>query len=293
MPPPESFSCAGAELAPVGADAGAELEQPGALAHQLPDVVHGVVHGDDEAGAGLWPLVGVHRDDLARGLVPGVDRLVARVRHAVLVVQADVEPDGRVEGAILVDAKPRQLVIERVGVLLRGEVALLLPPVGDGARDAVDELLEAVLALAVGGRAVALLDVAVEVLARDDVDRQRAPAFGELDVGLLEDGLARVVLDRGRAALPGDRVEGVLSFDGKDATDREAAGGIGGHRRGGVVLRERGSGGRPRRAGSDVSPRSFAAQVRAGMARVRDQVWECRQRAKPFEVPRRDGYSTT
>jgi hypothetical protein len=64
----------------------------------------------------------------------------ALAADAVLVVEADVEPDGRVEGAVLVDAEPGQVVVEDLGVLLGLEVAVLDAPIGDGAGDAVDEL---------------------------------------------------------------------------------------------------------------------------------------------------------
>ena len=125
------------------------------------------------------------------------------------MVQPDVEPHGRVERAVLVRAEPRQLVVERVGVRVGGEVALGLAPVGDGPRDAVDELAEAVLALPVLRRAVAAGEVAVEVLRGDDVRRELAPRRRKLDVLLLEDDLARVALDGGVARAPLDAVERV------------------------------------------------------------------------------------
>ena len=175
--------------------------------------------------------------------VPPGDRLAARVPDAVQGAEPDVEPHRRVERAVLAGAEPGELVIERLGVGVRREVALVSAPVGDGPRDAVDELLEAVLAVALGGRAVPLLDVAVEVLRRDDVDRQRAERVGELDGLLLEDGLAGEVLDRGVAGGPGDAVERVLAGGREHAVDVEAVG-VG---RGGGFLRShdgRGGGGR-------------------------------------------------
>ena len=44
------------------------------------------------------------------------------------MVQADVEPDGRVEGPVLVQAEPGQLAIEPLAVLAAGEVAVLRCP---------------------------------------------------------------------------------------------------------------------------------------------------------------------
>src|SRR5690606_38053087 len=132
----------GAQLGPICAHARAELEQAGALAHELPDVVDRIVDGDDEARGGLRMLVGIDGDDLLPLLIPSEDGLAARVADAVLVVQAHIEPDGTVEGAVLMQAEPGQLVVEALAVLARGEIILLDAPVRDGARDAMDELLE-------------------------------------------------------------------------------------------------------------------------------------------------------
>src|ERR1700730_3140301 len=46
----------------------------------------------------------------------------------VAVIQADVEPDGRVERAILIQAERRQLVIEALGVVGGGEVTVVASP---------------------------------------------------------------------------------------------------------------------------------------------------------------------
>ena len=74
----------------------------------------------------------------------------------------------------------RQLGLERGQVVVAGEVVLRRGPAGDGVDHAVDELLDAALAL--GGA-----DVAAEVLADDDVGGELAPEVGDLDVLLLED----------------------------------------------------------------------------------------------------------
>src|SRR4029453_7014311 len=92
-----------------------------------------------------------------------------------------------------------QLRLEPRQVLRRPEVALGLGPRRDRVDDAVDELLHGTLA---ARRA----DVAPEVLADHDVGRQLAPECRDLDVVLLEDHLARLVLDLRRAQLPGDLV---------------------------------------------------------------------------------------
>ena len=53
-----------------------------------------------------------------------------------LLLEADVEPDRRVERRELVEQDVRQLGLERVAVLDGGEVAALAAPVGDRPRDA-------------------------------------------------------------------------------------------------------------------------------------------------------------
>ena len=67
-------------------------------------------------------------------------------------------------------------------------------------------------------------DVAAEVLADHDVGGELAPEAGNLDVRLLEDGLARLVLDLGGAQLPGDLVVGVDAGRGPAALEGQAAG---------------------------------------------------------------------
>ena len=131
----------------------------------------------------------------------GVPVPVLGVGVGLEAVAADVEPDGRVEGDLLVEEQVGELGEEDVGVFGGGEVAVADAPVADGLGDAGDEGADAGLAL--GGA-----DLAVEVLAGDDVGRGHGPVGGDFDVLLLEDELALPVLDDGVAELPGDLVEG-------------------------------------------------------------------------------------
>ena len=80
----------------------------------------------------------------------------------------------------------------------------------------MDELLDGVFALA--GR-----NVAVEVLAGDDLGRQLAPVGGDFDVVLLEDGLAGVAGNLGGAGFPLKLVEGVSARGGKTLFNLQAA----------------------------------------------------------------------
>ena len=89
--------------------------------------------------------------------------------------EAAVEPHRRVERAVLVHEQERELGLERVGVVLRREVAAeLLARLADGVRDAVDDLAHAGLALL----RVAVEAGLAEVLGDDDVGRELRPAAG-------------------------------------------------------------------------------------------------------------------
>jgi hypothetical protein len=189
----------------VGAGAGAELEEHRLAPRELHDVFHRVLHALDEAGAALRKFVGiVGHDDVALRLVPAP--VARRALHAVLVVEPDVEPDGRIEGAVLVDAEPREIAVEGLAVGGGLKVAVTDAPVGDRAGDPVDELLDRVLAL---GR----VDLAVEVLAHHDVGRKLAPGRRNLAGRLLEEHLAILPLDRGGAQFPFGGVERALDLD--------------------------------------------------------------------------------
>ena len=189
----------------VGAGAAAELEQHGLAAGELHDVFHVVVHVLDEAGRALGELVRVlWLDDGARLRIPAPVALGAG--DAVLVVEADVEPDGRVEGAMLVKAEPRQVAVKTLAIFGGSEVAVLETPVGDRADDAVDQLADAVLAL-IGA------DFAVEVLAADDIGGKLRPERGNLAVGLLEQHFPVFAFDGGAADFPVDGVEDVGDVD--------------------------------------------------------------------------------
>src|SRR5690349_2775551 len=109
----------------------------------------------------------------------------------------------------------RQFGLERREIFVGREIALILGPARDRVDDAVDELLDAVLA---AGRP----EVAAEVLAHDDIGRELAPERGDLDVLLLEDRLARLVADRCRPRLPGDLVIGMDAGPGPAALEAEA-----------------------------------------------------------------------
>src|SRR5712691_11813465 len=102
----------------VHARAGAAAEDHALAADPVEDRLHRVLDREDEAGGALR-----------------------------LLLEADVEPDGRVEGGELMEQDELQLVGERLGLLLRGEVAALDAPGRDRVDDPPDHLLDRALAL--------------------------------------------------------------------------------------------------------------------------------------------------
>ncbi len=227
----------GADGGEIGAGPRAELEEHRLRAGEVHDRFHVVLDGLDEAGAALGVLVlGRRALGLAGLAVEEVVALAAVLADAVLVVEANIEPDGRIEGTELVDAEPGQFLVEGLGVLLRLEVAVGDAPIGDGAGDAVDELADGGLAAVLVGIG-AVGDVAVEVLRNGDLGGEHAPALGHLDVFLLEDGLAGIVGDLRGPLFPVDFVEGMDVGLREDGLEREALGlrfrsSTGGNRRG-------------------------------------------------------------
>ena len=209
----------------VGAGARTKLEQHRLASCQAHDVFHVVRYVLDEAGRTLGELVRIlGLGDLLRGGIPSPVALVAP--HAVLVVQADVEPHRRVKRPVLVQAEPREVAIETLAIGGRSEIAVFEAPVGDRTGDAVYQLADAILTLR---RA----DLAVEVLAANDVGGQLAPEARYLAVVLLEQHLAFLAFDLRGAYFPVDRLEHIVHFGGAEGrVDLQAAvkrlGGCGG-----------------------------------------------------------------
>jgi hypothetical protein len=99
----------------VGACARAPLEEHALGLGEGEDGVERVLHGVDEAGehCGLR-VAGDGEGDLAQ--VCGVPVPVLGVGVGLEAVAADVEPDGRVEGDLLVEEQVGELGVEDVGV---------------------------------------------------------------------------------------------------------------------------------------------------------------------------------
>ena len=202
-----------ANLTEVRARARSVLEEARFVFDELVDSHQVVGGGLDEARRALRaPVRVLGLEDAVTADVGGIPGPVsARARDTVLVVEAAVEPNGRVERAVLVDEEKRELRFERLRVGLGGEVAAeVFARLTNGVGDAVDDLTNA--ALAVFDRFVTGLAANAglpEVLRDDDVGCQLAPRRGHLGAVHLEDDGAIRVRDRARAALVDDLVQGI------------------------------------------------------------------------------------
>ena len=157
-----------AESAQIGPRARAEFEEHGLAAGEVHDVFHIVLNALDEAGRALRIFVRVFRlVDRFGDRIP--TPIALRPFHAVLMIQADVEPNRAVERPVLMEAEPGQIAIKILAIFGAGEIAVLQAPIGDRAAHAVDDLADAMLALR-------RVDLAVEVFTHHDVGGQLAPA---------------------------------------------------------------------------------------------------------------------
>ena len=122
------------------------------------------------------------------------------------MMQTDIEPNRRVERAMLIHAKPGQLIVKNFRRLFVRKITIRDSPIGDRPRDAMHQLPHRSFAAAfVRIRAVG--DVAVKIFRDRNLRRERAPRFWHLDVLLLEDDLTAVVCDFRRPFFPFDLLE--------------------------------------------------------------------------------------
>ena len=209
------------------------LEQQRLPGSEVHDRLHGVLHGVDEAGGALRRLLDAH-----------------------------VEPDGAVEGGVLVDEEVAQLAAEglRLGA---GEVATLAAP----ARDRIDHAIDQ---LAHGSLPRRRPSGPVEVLGDHDVGCVQRPAARRLHVRLLEDNAAAVGGDRRGAPLPLQVVVGMAAGLGVTPLDQCGVAGVRGLARDvgrGFRLNDRRAlvvGVRHGRSSQDRPSRSHGRAVRTG-----------------------------
>src|SRR5436189_6317890 len=98
-----------------------------------------------------------------------------------------------------------ELIPEVLSVLRGAEVLPCLAPVGDCVHHAMDQIRHAPLA-------IRRTELAVEILAGDDVRRRLRPVCGNLHIPLLENDSTLVISNRGGSQLPRDPVVGSLSL---------------------------------------------------------------------------------
>ena len=81
---------------------------------------------------------------------------------AVLVIQTDVEPDRRIERAMLVQAKPGELVVKNFRCLRVRKISIGNSPIGNRSRHPMDQLPDRTLAAGFV-RIRSVRDVAVKI----------------------------------------------------------------------------------------------------------------------------------
>ena len=141
--------------------------------------------------------------------------LVVDPAVAAGLLDADVEPDRRIEAGLLGEHQVGQFHAEILAILGGLEVAVLLAPVGDGVDHALHQLRHR-------GLAVGRPQLAVEILAGDDVGGGLRPVHRHFDVALLKNHRTFVVADRGGTRLPLDLVvRGLAGFQFGGKVSRE------------------------------------------------------------------------
>ena len=236
LPPPERGSFSPRRLGEVRPRAGAVLEDARLARPEVHDpafVDEIVLHGLDEAGAGLRPLVRRRRPrEDARGRLD-VEVALGGAGEAVGPVQARVEPLRRVGRGHLRREHVAELVVEGPGVGGPVEVTVALAPVRPRAGEPVKDLPGVPLAAQHGPALLVEERLAVgadlrhpglaEVLLREDVGRDRGPRGGHRDAVLTEDRRAIRVLDLRGSEIEVDPVVGALAFGRVSAGDLHTA----------------------------------------------------------------------
>ena len=113
------------------------------------------------------------RFDRAGFAIPVI--VAAGTFYAILMIQAHVEPDRRVERAVLMQAEPGEIAVEVFAVVGGLKVTIINAPVGNGAGHTVNYLLNT-------GFPLGSIRLTIEVFADYNVRRQRAPALGNFAI---------------------------------------------------------------------------------------------------------------
>ena len=117
----------------------------------------------DETGAPLRVLIlGRGAIGRSRFAIVKVVTLAGTVADAVLLIKTDVEPDRRIECAMLIEAKPGQFIVKKIRRLRIGEIAVEQSPVCDRSCDPMNQLSDRCFASALF-RISPIRDVAVKI----------------------------------------------------------------------------------------------------------------------------------
>src|SRR5207237_8031348 len=100
-----------------------------------------VSHGCDEHGPPPPMLLLRHgATGRSRFAIVKVVTLAGTVADAVLLIKTNVEPDRRIECAMLIETKPGQFIVKKIRRLRIGEIAVEQSPVCDRACDPMNQL---------------------------------------------------------------------------------------------------------------------------------------------------------
>ena len=129
----------------------------------------------DKTGAALWIFV------LGRGALGFAGLAVVKIisfarasSDAVLVIQTDIEPNWRVEGAVLIQAEPGQFIVKNLRCFRVREIAIGHAPIRDRLSDAMNQLAHRSLTTALV-RVGAIGEIAVKVFRNRDFSGEWAP----------------------------------------------------------------------------------------------------------------------
>ena len=137
------------------------------------------------------------------------------------MIQADVEPDWRIERAVLVQAQPGQFIIKNFRSFRVCEVTVRQTPIGNCARDPMNQLPHRSFSSALV-RIGTVRDVTIKIFRDSYFGRERAPAFRNFDIILLEDDFAAVIGDFRGALFPFNLIKGRNSAIAEHALKTQA-----------------------------------------------------------------------
>ena len=217
LPPPASGSPSARRLEKLETRARTHLEQPGLADPQIHDATlrdQIVVDRLNKTGMGCGARIGVGGGGELAALLVDEPETLRRAGDAVGVEQAGVEPLRAVRGGHLVGQHVLQLVLEGLGVVVGGEVVVLLAPMAPRIGEAVEHVFGGALraengvAVKIGDRVAVFVHLGdaglSEILGDHDVGGDLGPGGGDFGILHLEHDGSVGVGDLGIASHPFD-----------------------------------------------------------------------------------------